>query len=85
MLFSFCDFGAQERREKKRKLEHEAQLRELDETYDMLVDKSSGRIYWLNKLTLTSTYKDPYAFLQIKGIERRRELEVRLIAHILLC
>ena len=56
---------------------HEAAIRQLDETYDMLVDKTSGRVYWLNKLTLESSYDDPYVAVGMKGTDRRREMQVR--------
>ncbi len=47
--------------------------------YDMLVDKAySGRVFWLNKLTLASTYEDPYAVISVKGIQRRREMEEQM-------
>lgn len=43
----------------------------------MLVDKASGRVYWLNKLTLESSYDDPYVAVGMKGTDRRREMQVR--------
>ena len=51
-------------------------MKELDERYDMLVDKTSGRIYWLDKMTLQSTYDDPYKKVDMDGVKRRREEQV---------